>query len=266
MNCKEAIKYLYIETEGNSLSREVIAAKEHVFGCPRCREFFEAEDKIKNLLFEKAPRREIPLDLKEKIFCGLEEPSYLKRLKSVFLHTRSRIFSIIVISIVLALIASLSLISYIEESNEESHLIINEIINQHIKYLHSSNPVDIISSKPEELESWFKGRVDFLVKAPRFQDSNLVGGRLCYLFKKRVAVLVYKKQEQSLSLFIIDQSNLDISSIDTVDIDGKKLYCGFGKGFNLVLWKDRGLIYALVSEMKEMELLRLASISNGSME
>jgi anti-sigma factor RsiW len=263
MNCKEAIKYLYIQIEGNSLSSEVIAAKEHAFGCPRCREFFEAEDKIKNLLFEKAPRRETPPDLKEKIYRGIEEPSYFKRFKNTFLYSKLRVVSIVVISTVLALIASLSLISYIEKSNKESRLIINEIINQHIKYLHSSNPVDIISSKPEELESWFKGRVDFLVKAPRFQGTNLVGGRLCYLFKKRVAVLVYKKQEQSLSLFIIDQPNLDISSMDMVDIDGKKLYCGFGKGFNLVLWKDRGLIYALVSEVKEMELLRLASISNG---
>lgn len=268
MNCKEAIKYIYSEAENDASVAERREAKEHVFSCPECRRFFGSEKEIKNLVFEKAPRRKTSLYLKERIFQRIEElerPSYFIRIRSLlFAPGRNKTF-IAIASLFLLLVGLVYLVIYINQ-DKKSHLIVDEIISQHVKYVDRQSLVDITSSNPRELESWFKDKVNFLVKAPEFDSTGLIGGRLCHIFQKPVAVLVYKNQGQVLSLFVIDQPNLDISSMDMVDIDGKKLCRGFGKGVNLVLWKDRGLVYALVSGMKEMELLRLASISAGNTE
>ncbi|MGH7792721.1 MAG: anti-sigma factor family protein [Thermodesulfobacteriota bacterium] len=268
MNCREAIKHLYPEADNDSSSEERRAAKEHLFTCPECRRFFESEKEIKNLVFEKAPRIKAPLYLKERIvrrIGELERPTSFARISNFFFtHGGNKTF-VATASLFLLLVGLVYLVIYINE-DKKSHLIVDEIISQHVKYLDRQNLVDITSSNPRELESWFKDKVNFMVKAADFDSAALVGGRLCHIFQKPVAVLVYKNQSQVLSLFVIDQPNLDISSMDMVDIDGKKLCRGYGKGVNLVLWKDRGLVYALVSGMKEMELLRLASISTSNTE
>ncbi|HWP93422.1 MAG TPA: zf-HC2 domain-containing protein [Thermodesulfobacteriota bacterium] len=268
MNCREAVKHLYLEADNDSSSEERRAAKEHLFTCPECRRFFESEKEIKNLVFEKAPGRKAPLYLKECILRQigeLERPSYFVRISSLlFAPGRNKTF-VSIAPLFLLLVGLVYLVIYINE-DKKSHLNVDEIISQHVKYLDSRNLVDITSSNPKELESWFKDKVDFLVRAPDFDSASLLGGRLCHIFQKPVAVLVYRNQDQVLSLFVIDQPNLDISSMDMVDIDGKKLCRGYGKGVNLVLWKDRGPVYALVSGMREMELLRLASIYTRNAE
>jgi mycothiol system anti-sigma-R factor len=268
MNCREAVKHLYLEADNDSSSEERRAAKEHLFTCSECRRFFESEKEIKDLVFEKAPRRKTPLYLKERIFRRigeLERPSYFARIRSLLFAPGWNKTFVAIASLSLLFVGLVYLVLYINQ-DKKSHLIADEIISQHVNYLDRQNLVDITSSNPRELELWFKDKVSFLVKAPNFDSASLIGGRLCSIFQKPVAVLVYKNQSQVLSLFVIDKPNLDISSMDMVDIDGKKLCRGYGKGVNLVLWKDRGLVYALVSGMREMELLRLASISASNME
>ncbi|MGB7291361.1 MAG: hypothetical protein WBD99_04230 [Thermodesulfobacteriota bacterium] len=261
MNCKDAIKCLYINTDGLS-SIETAEAKEHLLGCMRCKAFLERDKGITNLLFEKAPIIKAPESLRKRVFREIEKPSYRMKFANMFRYSRKTTYTAAVsITVILLFVVA----RYIDE-NQEPLQIANEIAKHHINYLQSSNLIDISSSEAKEVESWFRHKVGFLVKVPELSGTKLIGGRLCGIFQKPVAVLVYKDQGQVLSLFVVDQPNLDISSMDMVDIDGKKLCRGYGKGVNLVLWKERGLVYALVCGMSEMELLRLASISTINTE
>jgi len=261
MNCKDAIKGLYINTDDTS-SVEIAEAKAHLRGCMRCKAFFERERGIKNLLSAKAPIIKAPESLRKRVFREIEKPSSPIKFANMFRYSRKATYTATVSVIVIVLLV---LALYVDE-NDEPLQIVNEIAKHHINYLQSPNLIDISSSEAKEVESWFRYKVDFIVKVPELSGTKLIGGRLCSIFQKRAAVLVYKDQSQALSLFVIDQPNLDISTMDTIDIDGKKLCRGSRKGVNLVLWKDRGLVYALVSGMREMELLRLASRSTSNME
>ncbi len=46
---------------------------------------------------------------------------------------------------------------------------------------------------------------------------------------------------------------------DLVPLDGRHCLVDTGKGYNAVLWKERGLLYGLVSDVGSAELLRLAT-------
>ena len=41
-------------------------------------------------------------------------------------------------------------------------------------------------------------------------------------------------------------------------LDGKQCMLDARKGYNVVLWKERGLLYGLVSDVQSAELLQLA--------
>ena len=115
----------------------------------------------------------------------------------------------------------------------------------------------ISSSSTDEIKAWFRGKVDFSVNVPDI-SAKLKGGRLCLLDKKRLALLFYEHNGSLLSLFISDGINIQkIENGKEVLLGGKEMLFIEERGYNLLLWQDRGLTYALVSELSFEEIKRL---------
>jgi len=123
----------------------------------------------------------------------------------------------------------------------------------------STSGSEIRSSRFEQVEAWFAGKVDFAVQAPRFEQSELLGGRLCYLDGKKGAWLFYRKQGALLSFFIFDGTDITVAHLRRRASGEQKFGLGVAKGQRFILWKDQGLVYALVSDLREDDLVRLAS-------
>ncbi|HEX9667202.1 MAG TPA: hypothetical protein VGA95_11690, partial [Thermodesulfobacteriota bacterium] len=71
------------------------------------------------------------------------------------------------------------------------------------------------------------------------------------------ALLFYEKEGKPISLFVMDESYLDGYSQDKVEILRNKLHNDTEKGCNLIFWRQRGILYALVSDIKAEELSNL---------
>lgn len=261
MNCKNTLKILIHSSELDCTTKEIIAAKEHLLSCTICRAIFEDQKILQNLICEKAPKYKTPQGLKENIINQIKKNYQHKSFKGIM---KRRVALPVALSIAFVII--IVLLSYVIINESKAHNIVNTITNQHIQYSTGTELLDVSSTNSQDIELWFKDKMDFHLKIPNLNGANIIGGRLCKLFDKPAAVLLYKNQEELISLFIFDNPDLDIYSMDMLNIDGKRLCRGNGKGVNLVLWEDKGLIYALVSPLKEMELLKLASISSGSYE
>lgn len=55
----------------------------------------------------------------------------------------------------------------------------------------------------------------------------------------------------------MDDSLADLSSTEKVEIHGKKLHHQSEKGCNLIFWREKGVVYTLVSDMRQEELMHL---------
>ena len=55
--------------------------------------------------------------------------------------------------------------------------------------------------------------------------------------------------------------NVQLSEEHLVPLDGKRCLVDTRKGYNAVLWKERGLVYGLVSDLRSADLLQLAAQS-----
>lgn len=259
MNCGQARNLSRLNSVSDTaFSPEVLEAKRHVKNCPECTEFFERENRLRAFINERAPREKVPASLREKILRSIAiERTAHQRWALAGLTKRSAVALTVLIGVI-ALLAFFSVV-FFKVIKPGQSLSISELIDDHIRSI--SEEADISSSDPETVESWFKGKVNFLVRIPRLRDAKLVGGRLCFLRKWPAALLYYQIEHNPLSLFILEGSSLDLSSLGKIKAGDKELYYGSRKGCSLVLWDERGLIYAVISDMKEEELVHLISAS-----
>jgi anti-sigma factor RsiW len=262
MQCGAARKYLYsLETpdsgaEALPASAEVAEARAHVAGCAACQEFFAAEQRLSAFLRARAPREKPSATLREQVLARIaEERKPAPGASRGFGQPhRAMVLSLVGVLIISALLVGLWLSQ--RRARVTPQQLIAILVDDHAVTFPSR--AEITSSDSEVVQKWFRGRVDFAIRLPRTSDPQLIGGRLCDL-KGRLAALVFYQHPQSrVSLFILDGSDLRLPEDQLVRIDGKRCLLDARKGYNVVLWQERGLLYSLVSDAHNAELLQLA--------
>ncbi len=257
MDCGEARKIIYLTSGTEPLTSELVEAKKHVRHCAECTEFFREEEALKNLIKERAPKEKASSNLRENILAEIakREQRLSNHLYNIFYSSKIvRTVPIILIVVFLILIAT-SIFYFISSNQQGDQSLVSQLAEDHITNI--PEVAQILSSEPRNVEDWFRGKVDFVVKVPELRGTKLIGGRLCRIKNNRIALLFYEKDKKPISLFVMDNSVADLSSIGKVEIQGKKLYQQSEKGCNLIFWREKGVVYALVSDIQREELMRL---------
>ena len=102
----------------------------------------------------------------------------------------------------------LSLFQFNQQPSE-GDLTANAIVASHVRGLISNRAIDVVSSDQHTVKPWFNGRIDY---APDVRDLGaagfpLVGVRLDYVDGQRVAVIVYRRNQHPIDVFVIPGNN-----------------------------------------------------------
>ncbi|MCH7761269.1 hypothetical protein IIA15_07735, partial [candidate division TA06 bacterium] len=136
--------------------------------------------------------------------------------------------------------------------------ILIESVNNHINAFSQESPVDIISSSPEEVAGWFRGRVSIPVHVPSFEGWTLLGGRVCFLSDRRVATLCYERGDHYLSLYMSEGSGIPLKGMRERRTRGKTYQTGSYLGYNGLFWKDGDILCFLIAPLEKEELIQMA--------
>ncbi|MBI1805329.1 MAG: hypothetical protein HY033_11475 [Ignavibacteriae bacterium] len=240
---------------------EIAEAEIHFSTCEHCKRYFQFNEQFQQLLKEKLANTVTPPSLRESLLQLVSEQSSkdfrfsrLIRAKPRWTNWAAAIFAVFVIGL------AAFYLGLVKHSDESASLLPSLLIQDHIELQMRENPYDVQTSNKTELEQWFSKRVDFAVNIPVIQNAELRGGRLCYLLKKRVVFVVFEKETRPISAYILDGEGIDLSSLDQLSSShGKTFYWDSQNGYNVVLWKSGGLIYAFVSSIDCDELQQLAA-------
>ena len=244
MNCSAARKTIYPSPDRCVLSVETAEALEHARQCPECRRYFETQAEWSRLLRVKAGTEPAPERLRERIAGEIESRQRTQG--------PGRRRAILAAALVLACLPALWLAHRIP-----SQLLFLALCQDHTKYMNADS--QLRSSDRAEIESWFRDKTEFGVRVPPLEAAEMLGSRLCLLRGKKAALVFYRQQGRPISLFQINSRDVSLAALDRWEVDGAELWRASFKGYSVAAFEQRGVVYILISDLRESELLRLAS-------
>jgi anti-sigma factor RsiW len=93
-----------------------------------------------------------------------------------------------------------------------------------------------------DVGQWFTQRLGYAVRLPDLKrlGLNLLGGRKCVLGKINAALLFCNSKGKRASLFVINQNDVGLR------FDGDRKYTVEEGDFKVTVWKESGMVYAMV--------------------
>jgi len=258
LRCEDAQEVIdaFVDGETHAVTRLEIG--EHLQVCSLCSITHQNRVVLRSLIRRRAAGRytrgryslcdEAPVHLERRIRSALRTEIRSK----ANLRSRTRRWIVPAAAIALIAVSALSIILAVWRRHSSEHLLTREIISRHVRSFMRDHLTDVLSSDEHTLESWFTSRLDFAPSVENLADKEfaLLGARIEHLGNRPIAVLVYRRQEHIINLFIWPSGNASDSADKTMTY----------QGYHLVFWARLGMDCWAVSDLDADELREFARV------
>lgn len=131
-------------------------------------------------------------------------------------------------------------------------------VDTHLRHLRGQLPLEIVSAAPEEISGWFAGKVSFPLTLPNYQEASgqqklyhLEGARLVNFKNDYAAFVAYQMRQRPITLVVTSDTVTRPAGGEQIRAKGLNFHYNSINGFKVLTWSDRGLTYALVSDLEE---------------
>jgi anti-sigma factor RsiW len=128
----------------------------------------------------------------------------------------------------------------------------------HLRRTRGQLPLETETGSPQDISNWFANKVNFSVKLPNYQELSgqeklytLEGARLVGYKEDYAAYVAYEMKGRPISLVITSDAVAKPAGGEEIVARGLKFHYDAIQGLKVITWSDRGLTYALVSDLEE---------------
>ncbi len=261
MDCAQARDKLFAFLDAESAADDREAVREHLRRCAGCRREADEVTGLEARLRRELCAEQAPSSLWDRISARLDGEDLGEAIETAPAAPARRWLpsGIAAGAMALAVIFALVL-PPVTFQNAELPVVV-EPVNDFITYKLSQRAPDISSGDPAELDAWLAGRIDFPFPVPAHRPAGfaLTGSRLCSFLNRRLTALMYQKDGTQLSLYVMAADRLELPEARWVPSAGRRLSRHRIQGHASLVWHEGGLVYAVVSDLPEAELLRFVA-------
>jgi anti-sigma factor (TIGR02949 family) len=260
LDCLDVREQLLDFQQGRLAPDLVTSVRRHLDGCGDCAHADQVERELTQVLERRTPQHPAPVALKRKLAANWPTPA------PVVPRGRARSWPRLFLPpVVLATAALLFLVpdmrGLVAPKGPAASVMIGEAVNDHVRLLQSERPLEVESGGIHQVIPWFSGKLDFApgIRFAGDAEFPLRGGAVGYFVDRKAAALVYGRRLHSISLFVFKADGLPWPSAPLEPAGRAHVYRTAARGFNVLLWRDGELGYALVSDVSAGDLMLLAS-------
>jgi hypothetical protein len=236
------------------------APDSHVHSCGECRAFADAEWQTTQLLRSLAPKWQPPVQLRERVAATLErERSRRPRLARRRVMIAAAALALAVVGTTSAWVLTSDASGY-ESAHQTTALIAEDFLKFASK---GPEKLQVASGDPAVVERFFAEHLQLAAKVPRLHGLTLVGGRRCNLGGRPAALIFLEREEpggpEPYALFVFEPGGEDWSTMPELPtLHGRRACHQSKRGVGIILWEERGLVYALAGAEEIEHLSRAA--------
>ena len=253
MNCAQVQIHIECYVDGELDPVTSVRIEEHLHHCTTCSRALEQLNSLRSLIREGAPYHTASEHLSSQIRSRINQA----RTDSV-----SRIGApwwqwLRPVGLVVAT-AMVTWVTAVQVQNpSKNDLLAGQIITSHARATLTGHITDVASSERHTVKPWLASKLDF---SPPVVDLTaagfpLVGGRLDYLDNRPVSVLVYRRRQHVINLFIWptnEPRNVAISRVPSK------------QGYQVLHWTDGGMTFWAISDLNAGEMKLFADNFSAS--
>lgn len=254
--CADISERLTLYLDNELQDDERVAIEAHVQSCVSCKAFVEKELAFLNAIRGSRPLHPAPAELKRKVGAVVSGSKRPVR------HSSRLRWIVPIAAVLLVLVAPVVVWRVMRQANRSGNggpsPFALRAVESHLRHMRGQLPLEVESSNPQEISMWFANKVNFNVKLPSYQESSgqekvytLEGARLVGYQNDYAAYVAYRMKERPISLVITSDSVARPSGGEQIASRGLKFHYNSIDGFKVITWSDRGLTYALVSDLDE---------------
>jgi anti-sigma factor RsiW len=258
MDCHDVRDHLLDFQRGRLAPDLVGVVRRHLDGCPDCAHADLVERELSHSLERRTPQYPAPLDLKRRLAASWPAPA-----PSPWRAPRAA-WRPYLLPVALAVAVLAVLVYGIREltpiTGRAGTVMVAEAVNDHVRILQSQRPLEVESGGIHQVIPWFSGRLDFspVVRFAGDEDFPLQGGTVAYFIDRKAAALVFGRRLHRISLFVFKADGLPWPAGRRESVGRTEVYRTSARGFNVVMWREGDLGYALVSDVNPQDLMVLA--------
>jgi anti-sigma factor RsiW len=247
MTCELTKSHIFAYVDGE-LPRELREAMElHLAGCGPCRHFVEQELTFRDRYVARLRPDPAPPHLREgvdRLLDGLVGAPARGHRRRVRTWITGSVAAVALLALGVALGVGVQTLrqraDLLAELTEAS-------VEQHLKLASGQLPPDLVDGSPRSAEAWFRRRLDFNVTLPDLPSANLtlLGARISNLGSVPAAALEYRLDHRNVSLFVIPDEAYGRLGLS----EKPKFKMLSHRGYDVIIWRQHGTGYALVSEI-----------------
>jgi anti-sigma factor RsiW len=244
MNCREVKKYLDTYVDSELEAGRILEVDTHLEECEHCRSIVLLKRKLKSEIRELGQ---------------IKAPDYLRnQILAKANPRRKRWRNIIATAVPLAAAAALVMVLVLPGNAPDSEPlsgVVEDLVNRHARQL----PMEIQGTDPREAATWFRGKVDFPVRAPlvNLKEATFQGARLSNVRSHQAAHMTYNVDGHPVTLMIFNPQVNGFTGGSHVTVNGKDVILGRRKGYNVAIFMQGDMAYALSSDLSQKRLLKL---------
>jgi anti-sigma factor RsiW len=238
MDCPTCEAMVDAYVDGELTAVESAAFERALHGCPDCRKRLELARAMSGLL------RELPAEPAPDLLRARVE----RELRTIAGRPRERLrWLAMAASLIVAVgIGWLGGVSTGRERNDPDALVAS-----YLRVAMAEHPVDVASSDQHTVKPWYAGRIDY---APPVHDLTtqgfpLLGGRLDVVDGRKVAVLVYRRNQHKLAVSLWPAASAANAPARVTQRDG----------FTVGEWRRGGFEWRAVSDISAGEMSSFAA-------
>jgi anti-sigma factor RsiW len=236
----------YIDDELDLVN--TLEIEQHLQDCGACQVKYQNYLALRKAFKEKSLYYEPSPMLQKRIHTGLVKS--LPRRTSLFSRlVGGRWFGLsAAVAALLILLGVGTGVILLNVASNATEQITQEVLDSHIRSLMLNHLEDVVSTDQHTVKPWFNGKLDFSPVVEDFagQGYPLIGGRLDYLDKQPVAVLVYQRGKHIINVFSWRTGSTANSKGD--------LQTTTQQGYHIMHWTTGRFNYWVVSDLGETEL------------
>jgi mycothiol system anti-sigma-R factor len=243
LRCAGIQRFADTYLDGEFADRDRAEFETHLASCESCRVRIQHQAEFKRQLKAAAPREKAPAALRNRVLRSIRKEQQPQR---AWRRWSAR---------ALPVAAAGGLLATLIVSRVSFTPVAADVIAKHQRNL----PVEI-TGRPDQVAHWYDGKVDFSVRVPQFGSQvALRGGRLANIRDRQAAYLVYDVHGNKVSVFIFDPGELPLDAPKKQVIGNREVFFDEERGYNVALYRDRGVGYAIASDLDSDQMYKLVS-------